>query len=193
MGNGYRAKEESEETLRLLQQILQTGIPEKVAIKSINSVLSLRSNEEMFATLDLAMIDLNSASAEFLKIGSSPSFIMRGKKIIKIEAGNLPIGIIRDVDVDIVQEQLKAEDILIMVSDGIFEGPMHVENTDIWMKRKLKELETRDPQEIADLLLEEVIRTKAGEIDDDMTVLVAKIERNKPKWASIPFYEGRAL
>lgn len=193
MGNGYRAKEESEETLRLLQQILQTGIPEKVAIKSINSVLSLRSNEEMFATLDLAMIDLNSASAEFLKIGSSPSFIMRGKKIIKIEAGNLPIGIIRDVDVDIVQEQLKAEDILIMVSDGIFEGPMHVENTDIWMKRKLRELETRDPQEVADLLLEEVIRTKAGEIDDDMTVLVAKIERNKPKWASIPFYEGRAL
>jgi len=38
MGNGKRAREESEETLRLLQQILQTGIPEKVAIKSINSI-----------------------------------------------------------------------------------------------------------------------------------------------------------
>src|SRR5699024_45195 len=37
MGNGKRAREESEETLRLLHQILKTGIPEQVAIKSINS------------------------------------------------------------------------------------------------------------------------------------------------------------
>src|SRR5699024_6260804 len=54
MGNGHRAREESEETLRLLQQILQTGIPEHIAIKSINSILSLRTTEEIFATLDLA-------------------------------------------------------------------------------------------------------------------------------------------
>src|SRR5699024_792684 len=53
MGNGKRAREESEETLRLLHQILQTGIPEHVAIKSINSILSLRTTDEMFATLDL--------------------------------------------------------------------------------------------------------------------------------------------
>src|SRR5699024_7232297 len=59
MGNGKRAREESEETLRLLQQILQTGIPEKVAIKSINSILSLRTTDEMFATLDLAVVNLH--------------------------------------------------------------------------------------------------------------------------------------
>ncbi|MFP3489181.1 SpoIIE family protein phosphatase, partial [Staphylococcus sp. SIMBA_130] len=90
MGNGNRAREESMETLRLLQQILQTGIPEKVAIKSINSILSLRTTDEMFATLDLAMMDLHDASVRFLKIGSTPSFIKRGEKMIKIEASNLP-------------------------------------------------------------------------------------------------------
>lgn len=193
MGNGRRAREESEETLRLLQQILQIGIPEKVAIKSINSVLALRTTDEMFATLDLAMIDLNYAMVKFLKVSAAPSFVKRGNEIIKIEAGNLPMGIIHDVDVDIVSNQLVSGDVLIMISDGVFDGPKHVENTDLWMKRTLKDIETDNPQEIADLVLEEVIRTKAGEIDDDMTVLVAKIKKNQPKWASVPILPNKAL
>lgn len=192
MGNGKRAREESMETLRLLQQILQTGIPEKVAIKSINSILSLRTTDEMFATLDLAVIDLNNASVRSLKIGSTPSFIKRGDQMIKIEAGNLPMGIVQDFDVDIVSEQLMSDDLLIMMSDGIFEGPKHVENTDLWVKRKLREMSTDDPQEIADLLLEEVIRTRAGEINDDMTVVVTKVSKNLPEWAAIPVQQKKA-
>ncbi|MBT2218165.1 stage II sporulation protein E [Virgibacillus dakarensis] len=192
MGNGKRAHEESGETLRLLQQILQTGIPEKVAIKSINSILSLRSTDEMYATLDLAVINLHNAFVRFLKIGSTPSFIKRGEQMIKIEASNLPMGIIQEFDVDIVSEQLKAEDLLIMMSDGIFDGPKHVENTDVWLKRKIREICTDDPQEIADLLLEEVVRTRSGAIEDDMTVMVAKIKQNTPQWASIPAYAKEA-
>ncbi|PKG22487.1 stage II sporulation protein E [Niallia nealsonii] len=186
MGNGERAHIESEETLQLLQKILQSGIEEQVAIKSINSVLSLRTTDEIFSTLDLAMIDLQNASAKFLKIGSTPSFIKRGTKVIKIQASNLPMGILQEFDVDVVSEQLKAGDLLIMMSDGVFEGPKHVENFDLWMKRKIKELKTNNPQEIADLIMEEVIRSRSGLIEDDMTVLVAQINHNTPKWKSIP-------
>jgi stage II sporulation protein E len=194
MGNGERAHYESKETLQLLQKILQSGIEEKVAIKSVNSVLSLRTTDEIFSTLDLAMIDLQNASAKFLKIGSTPSFIKRGNKIIKIHSSNLPIGILQDFEVDVVSEQLKAGDLLIMMSDGVFEGPKHVENYDLWMKRKIKELQTDDPQQIADLIMEEVIRSRAGLIEDDMTVVVAKIKHNTPKWAAIPVqaYKKRA-
>ncbi|TMN22338.1 stage II sporulation protein E [Lentibacillus cibarius] len=188
MGNGQRANEESEETLRLLQQILQTGIPEKVAIKSINSILSLRTRDEMYATLDLAVVNLHNAFVRFLKIGSTPSFIKRGDEIIKVEASNLPMGIIQEFDVDIVGEQLKSEDILIMMSDGIFDGPKHIENTEVWLKRKIREIKTDDAQEIADLLLEEVVRTRSGAIEDDMTVVVAKVQKNAPQWTSIPIY-----
>ncbi len=193
MGNGKRAREESMETLRLLQQILQTGIPENVAIKSINSILSLRTTDEMFATLDLAVIDLHDASVRFLKIGSTPSFIKRGDNMMKVEASNLPMGIIQEFDVEIVSENLYSDDLLIMMSDGIFEGPKHVENIDLWLKRKIREMATDDPQEVADLLLEEVIRTRSGEINDDMTVLVAKIAKNTPKWAAVPIYGNKAL
>jgi stage II sporulation protein E len=186
MGNGERAHYESSETLSLLQKILETGIDEQVAIKSVNSILSLRTDDEIFSTLDLAMIDLQDASSRFLKIGSTPSFIKRGDKVVKIEASNLPMGIFDDVDVDVVSEQLKAEDLLIMMSDGAFEGPKHVENYDLWMKRKVKELKTDDPQEVADIIMEEVIRSSGGIIEDDMTVVVSKIKHNIPKWTSIP-------
>jgi stage II sporulation protein E len=70
----------------------------------------------------------------------------------------------------------------------VFEGPPHVENYDLWMKRKIKELKTNDPQEVADLIMEEVIRSRSGRIEDDMTVVVAKIKHNTPKWATIPAY-----
>ena len=186
MGNGVRAHFESNETIKLLQKILQSGIEEKVAIKTINSILSLRTTDEIFSTLDLAIVDLQDGSSKFLKIGSTPSFVKRGDKIIKIQASNLPMGIIDDFDVDVVGEKLKAGDLLIMMSDGIFEGPKHVENHDLWMKRKISEMKTTDPQEIADLIMEEVIRTRSGKIEDDMTVVVSAIEHNTPKWASIP-------
>ncbi|MGG0185995.1 stage II sporulation protein E [Bacillus rhizoplanae] len=192
MGNGKRAHMESKETVKLLQKILQSGIDEEIAIKSINSILSLRTTEEMFTTLDLAMIDLRDANAKFLKIGSTPSFIKRGNQVFKIEASNLPMGIIEDFEVDVVGEQLKSGDILVMMSDGIFEGAKHVENHEVWMKRKIKELETEDPQEIADIIMEDVIRTDNGYINDDMTIVVAKIKKNMPKWATIPIVSKQA-
>lgn len=191
MGNGERAYYESNATLQLLQKILQSGIEEKVAIKSVNSILSLRTTDEIFSTLDLAMVDLQDASIKFLKIGSIPSYIKRGEKILKIESSNLPIGMLQEFDVDVVHYQLKAGDLLIMMSDGVFEGPQHVENNDLWLRRKIRELQTDNPQEIADLLIEEVIRSRAGEIQDDMTIVVSKIKHNTPKWAPIPVNHSR--
>ncbi|HET7628844.1 MAG TPA: stage II sporulation protein E [Bacillales bacterium] len=192
MGNGVRAHLESSETLKLLQKVLQSGIDETVAIKSVNSILSLRTNDEIFSTLDLAMIDLQNAGAKFLKICSSPSFVKRGDQVRMIEAGNLPMGVIDEFDVDVVSEQLKDGDLLFMMSDGIFEGAENIENNEVWMKRKIRELETDDPQEAADLIMEEVIRTKHGRIDDDMTVVAAKVKHNIPKWAAIPRFSRPA-
>jgi stage II sporulation protein E len=185
MGNGERAYLESSSTLELLQQLLESGMEETLSIKSVNTVLSLRSPDEVFATVDLALIDQHTGQAKFIKTGSTPSFIKRGKEVIPISANNLPIGIIDDIEVDVVSYQLKPGDLLIMVTDGIYEAP-RVENKNLWMKRKISELKTNDPQEVADCLLELVIRQHYGEIHDDMTVMVARIEHYMLPWATIP-------
>ena len=94
---------------------------------------------------------MHDAALRCLKIGSSPSFIKRGNEVIQIESNNLPIGIIEHVDLETVTERLQSDDLLIMMSDGIFDGPKQVKNNDLWLNRKIRELKTDDPQEIADL------------------------------------------
>jgi stage II sporulation protein E len=187
MGNGERAQAESSTTLQILQQLLQSGMDEALAIKSVNSVLLLRSSDEVFATVDLALIDLYDATTKFLKIGSTPSFIKRGDCIMTVSANNLPIGILKDIDIDMVREPLQPGDMLIMMTDGIFDSPGEKVNKELWMKRMIQELDTKDPQQFADLLLEKIIRNQHGDINDDMTVVAAKIERDIPEWATFKF------
>ncbi|MCA0758345.1 stage II sporulation protein E [Paenibacillus sp. N4] len=187
MGNGERARQESSAALSILQQLLQSGMDEKLAVKSVNSVLLLRSSDEIFATVDLAIVDLYTAQTTFLKIGSTPSYIKRGNDVIPVTANNLPIGILQDIDVDFVSMQMQSGDTLVMMSDGIYDAPGHAVNKELWMKRMIAELETEDPQEMADALLEKVVRHHNGEIVDDMTVLVARIDKHLPEWASFRF------
>ncbi|OEG00305.1 stage II sporulation protein E [Vulcanibacillus modesticaldus] len=185
MGNGERAQKESKTTLELLRQLLRSGFDETFSIKTINSVLLLRSQEDIFSTLDLAIIDLFDGYTKFLKVGSTPSFIKRQDEIFMISASNLPVGIIQDIDIDSKEFSLKPGDLLVMLTDGIYDSPKQVVNKELWMKRMIQEIETNDPQEFADLILEKVVRDKKGVINDDMTVIVAKIEENKPDWSTI--------
>ncbi|PSL42266.1 stage II sporulation protein E [Salsuginibacillus halophilus] len=192
MGNGRRAHEESRATLELLQNILQSGMDENVAIKSINSVLSLRTTEEMFSTLDLAMVDLQTAETVFVKVGSMPAYIKRGDKVLKIEASNLPMGMLDDMNVDMLHRNLQDGDVIVLMSDGLLDNAVHIENREVWMKRMIRDVVPADPQHMADLLLEKVVRASDGNIQDDMTVAVAEVKRNMPEWQPIPVLKRNA-
>src|SRR5690625_1390512 len=102
--------------------------------------------DEIFSTLDLAMIDMQTAHVQFLKIGSTPSFIKRRQQIIKIESSNLPIGIVEEFDVEVVDEELQEGDLLIMTSDGVFEAPKLIQNQEIWLKRIIQKLKQMIPK-----------------------------------------------
>lgn len=185
MGNGERARMESSSALNILEQLLQSGMDEKLAIKSVNSILMLRSPDEIYATVDMALIDQYSAQTIFMKIGSTPSFIKRGNEVIPVTASNLPIGIIQDIEVDLVSVQLQAGDVLIMMTDGIYDAPGYAVNKELWMKRIIQEVDSSDPQEIADCLLEKVIRYQQNQIHDDMTVVVGRVDHFHPEWANV--------
>ncbi|SDJ72664.1 stage II sporulation protein E [Salimicrobium halophilum] len=184
MGNGERAHVESAEALHLLKQMLHSGLKESMALETINSILSLRSTEEIFATMDIAVIDLHKATSRFIKIGGIPSYIKRGKELIKIEAGNLPIGILPEVDVETKQVELKAGDLVIMVSDGVVEGLKGVGDKEGWLEDRIRALRTRDPQQASDELLEQVLRNQ-GDLKDDMTIIAGRVDHFTPQWSAI--------
>ena len=64
-----------------------------------------------------------------------------------------------------------------MCSDGIIDSTQEYTNKELWVKFLLEEIETDDAQKIADIILQEAIDNNYGKPKDDMTVIVAKVNK----------------
>ncbi len=186
MGNGQRAREESQAAIKLLKTLLQAGLSEDTAIKTVNAALMLRSTEEMFATLDLAFINLFTGETKFMKVGSSPSFVKSQATVDMITSRSLPVGILQEIQYSLEKKVLKQGDIIVMLSDGILDSIKHVNNREEWLQRIIGQISCDDPQEIADVIVEKVLRFNNHEVTDDTTILVAKVMPYQAQWAAIP-------
>ena len=170
MGSGERARRESEATVGLLEDFIESGFDKELAVRMINSVLVLKSSEETFATLDICSVDLYTGTAEFIKIGAASTFLLRNGKVRVIRSSSLPIGMLNDVDLETTTHQLAHDDIILMLTDGIAPD----ETTEARLAAALQNCRYRNPQDLADFLLAEA-QADADLPKDDMTVLAARV------------------
>lgn len=180
MGVGYRANAESSSVITLLKHLLESGFEKDMAVKTVNSILVLRSPNESFATVDMAVIDLYSGKTDIIKICACPSYLIRGGEVSIIKSNSLPVGILEDIEVVTQTRNLQSEDILVMLTDGVLDSYQGKGDPEEWLAEMLKDLAYLEPQEIAEVILQ-VIDTglkNAQKLSDDMTVLVAKLERS---------------
>jgi len=131
----------------------------------------------MFATLDIILIDLFTAEVDFIKIGSAPSFIKRGKRVGIVTSSSLPIGIVDNLDIVSEKRLLSPGDILILVSDGVVEVNRQQSGED-WISNLLSGIDETDPQIIAELILAGALALCQGIPRDDMTVMAVKLAVN---------------
>ena len=178
MGSGEEAAKESESILRLLERMLSAGFKEETAIRLINSVLALRAEQKMFATLDISRVNLYSGTCEFIKIGGAATFIRRGKWIECVEAKTLPIGMVQKVDYDFLVKKLYDGDCIIMMSDGVLDMISPEERIE-FLQKVIGEEEEQSPQIIAGRILNASLLVQNFEPKDDMTVLVCGVSRKK--------------
>ena len=133
----------------------------------------MKSANDAFATVDMCMIDLNTGEAEFIKNGAEPSYIKRGRRIETIRSASLPVGIISQVEIERFIHRLNKGDMVVMVSDGM----ELKQGKEGWIRHSLEKADPKmPPQELADRLMEKAIALKGGEADDDMTVIIHKLE-----------------
>lgn len=178
MGAGPEAAEESRATISLLTRLLETGFQEELAVKTVNSALMIRAQEDSFATLDLTVIDLYHGDADFIKIGAAASFIKRGESIGIIKSTSLPIGILHQMEADVIKQELEPGDIIVMMTDGLLESVEDRVDKEQWVVDVLAGCRTGDPQNLADFLLNKGRQNAGNSIPDDMTVVVIKITGN---------------
>lgn len=175
MGSGSRANRESAASIELLEEFLESGFDKDVAIKMINSALVLKSAEESFSTIDMCIIDMHEAIAEFVKIGAAATYIKRGNDIQVISSTSLPAGILSNVDMEMTKKRLKDGDIIVMVTDGVLDSSDEIiKHNDQWLEKALQDIKSNNPQDIADYILQRAKDNAKGDIQDDMTVLVSK-------------------
>ena len=175
MGVGEKACNESQAAVRLLENLLSTGYSRETALKTINSVLLLRSTAETFATVDMVMVDLYTAEVDFIKVGSAPSFIKRGKKVGVVTSNSLPIGILDNLDVISEKCYLCPRDLLVMVSDGVLEAARG-SGGEMWLQQFLSAIEEKDPQIIAEMIINKALGLCKGKPADDMTAICMYID-----------------
>lgn len=174
MGSGQKACRDSSMIVELMEKFLGAGFNKEMAIQMINSVLLVGSDLGNMSTLDLCKLDLYTGSCEFVKIGSASSYIKREHLVDRISAGNLPLGIFNRPDMEIVGRQLMDGDYIVMVSDGILDALSQGIGEDM-LSELIGGTDLRNPNEIANALLNFCIHQCRGKIRDDMTVLVIGI------------------
>ena len=177
MGSGPEAMKSSKIAIKMLERLLTAGFEKDVSLQLINSTLSANTEEDMYATLDIEILDLFNGNMEFIKNGACPTYIKRGNEVQLLKSMTLPTGIVNENDLVVYDYDLEDGDIIVMCTDGIIDSNKEYLNKHLWLKYLLEDMETTDAQQIADIILKEAIDNDFGNQKDDMSVIVARINK----------------
>lgn len=181
MGSGPEAMKSSKIALKMLERLLKAGFDKEVSLKLINSTLVANSKEDMYATLDLQILDLYAGNMEFIKNGACPTFIKRKKEVQLLKSVTLPTGILEQNDLVVYDYDLEDGDIIVMCTDGIIDANQEYINRELWVKYLLEDISVDDAQQIANMIVNEAVDHQFGMQKDDMTVIVTKVNKKVSK------------
>lgn len=175
MGSGKVAGQDSSIVIDLVKKLTESGLSMDTVIDTLNSIMSLKFNEEeKFATLDIANIDLYRGELELIKVGAAATFIKRGEEVKVIDNTTLPIGVLDKPDIQINNMSLDNGDIIVMLSDGVIDCQKGDEGDYSWLEKYLKNCKTNSQELIRDGIIKEAMKLSKGHIKDDMTLIVSK-------------------
>ncbi|MBQ2835708.1 MAG: SpoIIE family protein phosphatase [Clostridia bacterium] len=177
MGSGPEARKSSQIAIKMLERLLMSGFDKDTSIDLINTTI-MNANEEIFATLDIVIIDLYNGKIEFVKNGACPTYIKNKKKVQIVKSLSLPAGILNNINLTTYDKDIEDQDILVMCSDGILDSNVEYKNKELWVKYMLEDIETTNSQKIADLIVSESIDNSYGIPKDDMSLIVCKLIKN---------------
>lgn len=178
MGSGPEARKSSQIVTSMLKRLLNSGFERNTSISLINSSL-LNVSDEVFATLDIAIIDLYKGTIEFIKNGACPTYIKNSKRTQVIKSRTLPTGVVKEVSADVFDKDIEENDLIVMVSDGILDSNIEYKNKELWIKYLIEDINILNPQKVADIILNESIDNNFGKVKDDMSVIVCKFIKKK--------------
>lgn len=176
VGSGESAARSSSTVINMLERLLSGGFDEDKAIEIINSVIKLKGEDELFATLDAAIINEKDAQCYFIKLGAAPTYLIEKGKVVTITSTNIPVGLVDSSDYIPICKKLDYGDFVIQLSDGVI--PDTIDPNNNYIKNFLSTCDiTKSAKVIAQELKEVININNDGVYDDDITLIVNKIEK----------------
>jgi stage II sporulation protein E len=177
MGSGLKARESSKFVINTLNNLLAKGFENESVLELINSELNLKKDEEMYATVDMSVLDLYKGEMSIFKNGACNTYIKNKKNVEVYSSKEMPVGVLDNISFSEEKVTVNEGDIILMCSDGLLESKDEIRRD--WIQEFLKNVNTNNVQKIADLIVSEAIDNSFGMVKDDITVIVAKIIKRK--------------
>ena len=162
----------SELAVGFMKNMLAVGGMNREILQMLNSCLRGRSDSsahECSATLDMLELDRVSGRAVFYKCGAAPTYIYRGGRLFKLRSRTMPLGILDKTDAKVLDLELDAGDVVVMMSDGVTGGE---EDCPYLFDLLRQNIESAGASRVADLIL----KYARSHSDDDVSVAVLRIE-----------------
>lgn len=166
MGQGYVAYKESKLTLDVLSQLIKNGISLKDTMNTLNTLLKIKNQGDMYTTLDLFDFNLMSSRLKVIKYGAYESYMIRDHQVDALKSHSLPVGMASRMKMVSYDMKIKENDLFIMTSDGVGE------QFSTLLKTNQNELEKMSVYEIVSFLYQKSFKKKDL---DDMSIIVIKV------------------
>ncbi len=177
VGSGKDASKSSTAVVNMLDRLLSGGFSEEKAIEIVNNIVKLKGEDELYASLDAAIINQRNGECYFIKLGAAPTYLIADGKVVVITSNSIPVGLVEDNEFVPVCKKLKEGDFVIQVSDGIVPEGSDINNN--YLKNYLLTCDySKSAKLIAQEIKEILYLNNGGTLEDDATVIVNNIELN---------------
>jgi serine phosphatase RsbU (regulator of sigma subunit) len=175
--SGRGAKAVSQMVVRKVIGLLAEGVRDGAAARAASDLLFTEKQGKVISTLNIASIDLLSATLVLTRNNPSPMFVCRAGQIDSLDTSSIPIGVSRNVRPLITEIELISPLVIVIYTDGLTHAgerrgtPMDVASA----IRSVLDDQDPSPQEIADSLLAHAVRLDENRPADDISVVVIKV------------------
>mgnify|MGYP000864750205 CR=1 FL=1 len=176
--SGRGAKAISSMVVRKVIGLLAEGVRDGAAARAASDHLFTERNGKVTACLNILSTDLQTGTIVIARNNPTPVFVAARDKIECLSAESKPIGTSRNIRPAISEIPLEAGVTIVMYTDGVFyAGDRYGQQLDICpMLHSLIEDQDPSAQLIADTVLNHAIRLDQGRPNDDMSIVVLKVQ-----------------
>ncbi|MEN6524487.1 MAG: SpoIIE family protein phosphatase [Anaerolineaceae bacterium] len=177
-GSGNEAKKISSMIANKVINFLGEGTRDGVAARTISDYLFSQYNGEVTAFLSILSVDLETQTITITSNNPVPVFVSQKERMECVQGDTTPIGSRRNISPAITQLPLEVGLTIVMYTDGLAKAgdALGIPIDLCTLLESLLEDQEPNSQSIADTILSEAIRLEQSQPQDDMSVVVLRIE-----------------